>query len=102
MLKQAILVLLTLTLVSACATDPSKLRLSDLGTRHWKGTVYLSVKETPTSIKCSVDPGYQSIDEIPVTYQGEDALPMFDLSDDVRKIRELREECLQRSKAAYP
>ncbi len=95
-IARLVLVVTILSLV-ACASHTNQLRLSDLGTRHWKGTVYLSVAGTPTSIKCSTSSDYSKASDVPVSYQGQDAEALFSLDDDLEKIRALKQECFERS-----
>jgi hypothetical protein len=87
-----IILAVTITLV-ACASPSTKPTLSDLKSRYWKGTYYLSVKESPTSIKCVVDEGYESPASVPVLYNGKDATQMFITEDDQAKIKKLRKHC---------
>jgi hypothetical protein len=85
--------------LSACAGSSGKLSLSDLGTRYWKGTYYLSVEGMPSSIQCDVDPAYKHLDDVFVRYKGGDALTLFDRDDDLIKIETLKQQCLSRSGA---
>jgi len=84
--------------LSACASSSaSKLSLSDLGTRYWQGTFYLSVEGLPSSIQCDVDIAYQDLDDVFVRYKGKDAEAIFDTDDDQTKIQALKQKCLDKS-----
>jgi hypothetical protein len=76
-----------------CASPKNKYVLADLKSRYWKGTYYLSVKDSPTSIKCSIGGSYQDASDIPVTYQGQDAKLLFVSEEDQAKILKLQEQC---------
>ena len=84
--------------LSACASSlVSKLTLSDLGTRYWQGTFYLSVEGLPSSIQCDVNIAYQNLDDVFVRYKGKDAEALFERSDDQAKIQALKQKCLDKS-----
>lgn len=86
--------------LGACASSSaSKLTLSDLGSRYWQGTFYLSVEGRPSSIQCDVDIAYQNLDGVFVRYKGQDAEPLFGRDDDQAKIQALKKQCLERSVA---
>lgn len=95
-----VLIALILTL-QACSNGPKKPTLSDLKSRYWKGTYYYSVKESPTSIKCSISPEYVSASDVPVSYQGEDARSIFTSDEDQEKITALQRQCLEKSRETY-
>ena len=84
--------------LSACASSStSKLTLSDLGTRYWQGTFYLSVEGRPSSIQCDVNSAYQNLEDVFVRYKGKDAEVLFDRHDDQVKIQALKQQCLDKS-----
>lgn len=89
----SLLVASSILMITACASADKGLTLSDLKSRFWKGTYYLSVKESPTSIKCVVDESYTSPSSVPVTYQGMDANKLFRLEEDQAKIKQLQKQC---------
>lgn len=85
-------------LLSACAGSGSaKPTLSDLGTRYWQGTYYLSVEGETFSIQCDVDPVFKTLDDIQVRYKGQSIANMFDRTEDQDKILDLKQQCLDRS-----
>jgi len=84
--------------LSACAnSSTSKLTLSDLGTRYWQGTFYLSVEGLPSSIQCDVNAAYQNLGDVFVRYKGKDAEALFESDDDQVKIQALKQKCLDKS-----
>ena len=84
--------------LNACAnSSASKLALSDLGTRYWQGTFYLSVEGLPSSIQCDVNSAYQGLEDVFVRYKGKDAETIFDSDDDQTKIQAFKKKCLDKS-----
>ena len=84
--------------LSACASSSAaKLTLSDLGTRYWQGTFYLSVEGLPSSIQCDVDTAYQNLGDVFVRYKDKDAEALFESDDDQAKIQALKQKCLDKS-----
>ncbi|MFT6266499.1 MAG: hypothetical protein ACJAWS_002661, partial [Oleiphilaceae bacterium] len=89
---------LCMAYLSGCATSSApKLTLSDLGTRYWQGTFYLSVEGLPSSIQCDVNIAYQSLVDVFVRYKGKDAEVLFDSDEDKAKIQALKQKCLDKS-----
>ena len=85
-------------MLSGCAgSGPAKPTLSDLGTRYWQGTYYLSVEGQPFSIQCDVDPSLKTLNDIEVRYKGQGIANMFERSEDQSKIKALKQQCLDRS-----
>ena len=98
LLRSETIIVLALAIgLGACASHQGKMRLSDLGSRFWKGTYYLSVKGSTKSIKCRVNPDYKNSEQVPVYYMNEDAEPLFDLDEDIEKIKALKKQCFDRS-----
>jgi len=89
------IVLLTNCANSSLSTS-SKMSLSDLGTRYWQGTYYLSVTEQAFSIQCKVNPEYKTVDDVPVTYKGQGIGGLFDSTDDLQKIQDLKQQCFDK------
>ena len=84
-------------MLASCAHSPStKLTLSDLGTRFWQDTYYLSVTGQPSSIQCDINAAYKVLDDVFVRYKGQDATALFG-SDDLSKINDLKQKCLDKS-----
>lgn len=89
-------------LLTACASQHSStFTLSDLGTRYWKGTYYLSVEGQPFSIQCDVNPSYKVLEDVAVRYKGQNALVLFDGNEGQTKIDDLRQKCLQKSISVF-
>mgnify|MGYP007132383557 CR=1 FL=1 len=85
-------------LLASCAhSPPTKLTLSDLGTRFWQDTYYLSVTGQPSSIQCDVNSTYKALDDVFVRYKGQNATALFDSDDDLIKINDLKQKCLNKS-----
>lgn len=84
-----------------CSHQPNRLTLADLKSRYWQGTYYLSVSQSPTSIKCSVSDKYQTRQDVPVWYQGKDANLLFTRDEDLSKIDALRSQCFLKSKQLF-
>jgi len=90
------IVLLSNCANSSLSTSP-KMTLSDLGTRYWQGTYYLSVTEQTFSIQCKVSPEYKTVDDVPVTYKGQGITSLFNNTDDLQKIQNLKQQCFDKS-----
>lgn len=89
---------LSVVCLSACASSTaSRLTLSDLGSRYWQGTFYLSVEGLPSSIQCDVNSSYQNLADVFVRYKGKDAEALFESEDDQAKIQALKQKCLDQS-----
>lgn len=97
-----VVLVMMLALFQACANAPRQPVLDDLKSRYWKGTYYLSVKESPTSIKCSVDPDYPNAQAVPVIYKSQDATMLFTTDEDQEKIKALQQQCFEKSKEVFP
>lgn len=87
--------------VLGCAASNTGPALDDYKSRYWQGTYYFSVKDSPTSIKCSIDAGYQSPADVPVVYQEQDAATIFTSEKDLEKISALKRQCFEKSKHVF-
>ena len=75
--------------------------LSDLKSRYWKGTYYLSLKQSPESIKCMISEHYKTPDDVPITHKGKDATAIFVKQEDQQKIASLQQQCYEKSKSLF-